>query len=302
MENLCIFDIERFAIHDGPGIRTLVFTKGCPLSCLWCCNPEGQKREPEVWVLKQRCVSCGTCIGVCPENAIFRDENGIVRTDRDKCKNCGQCFSACPQYARRWIGEVRTTQEVLRETLKDLDVYRYSGGGVTIGGGEPIVQAGGVRELVWKCKQYGLNIGIETSGYGKWEDLDSLTDSLDFVLYDIKHMDSEAHRKFTGVTNDLIRMNAERLSRKGVPLVISFPLIPTLNDSEENTVATARFVSKLDSMGRVRVLPYFRSGISKYHSLEREYFDPELKPPIDSQVQNVKGIFESYGLKVDVGY
>jgi len=302
MENLYIFDIERFAIHDGPGIRTLVFTKGCSLRCLWCSNPESQKGGPEVWILKEKCVDCGACIEACPNNASFLYGKGAIRIDKDKCKNCGKCIAACLQYARKWVGETRTTQEILRKILKDLRAYRYSGGGVTIGGGEPADQAKGVKELAWKCKQYGINVGMETCGHTRWENLDEITEFMDFVFYDIKHMDSKAHRKLTGVSNDLIRMNAKRLSRKGVPMIISVPFVPTLNDGEENIEMTARFISKLESVVRVRLLPYFRSGISKYHNLQREYFNEALKPPSDLQVQKAEEIFADYGLKVNVGY
>jgi pyruvate formate lyase activating enzyme len=202
------------------------------------------------------------------------------------------------------IGKKIKTQSLLQECLKDLDVYKETGGGITLSGGEPMYQAEALKEFLRMCKQFHLNIGMETCGYARWEDFDKISDYLDFILFDLKHMDSEIHKRLTGVPNDLILMNARRLSEKDLSLAIAIPFVPTCNTDEKNIRNTAEFVSELKSVTRVRLLPYHRMGLSKYNFLERPYPLTGLKALSrdDITVLDAKSIFEDYDLRVNIGF
>ncbi len=302
MKNLLVTEIERFAIHDGPGIRTLIFLKGCPLNCSWCCNPETQNLSPEMMHNRARCTDCGACIEACPQGAIYRDENDRIRNDRRKCTNCGECIPACIYYARKIVGEYYTTDELLKKCLKDMSAYKHSGGGVTVTGGEALTQSDALKEFLQKCKQHQLETGVETSGYVKWNVLDEVSEYLDLVMMDIKHLDPVKHEEYTGVPNDLILDNARKLSAKGVPMVISIPVIPGYNDDEKNLEQTAKFATELESLQRVRLLPYHRLGSSKYEGLDREYEFENVSKMEKDHVLKLKQIFEFKGLKVTVGF
>lgn len=301
MQEGLIFDIERFAIHDGPGIRTLVFMKGCPLRCLWCDNPESQKVSPELALFVGKCIGCGKCLEVCAEGAIYKygDE---LRFDWERCTNCGKCAEVCPSEAKKLIGKRVTVEWLVDEIMKDLVFYQKSGGGVTIGGGEPLLQFEFVRQVLEECRKRGISTAIETCGHGEWNQVEKVLDYTDLVLFDIKHMDAKRHRALTGISNDLILENARKISSNGSPkIMIRIPVIPTLNDSEENIVDVARFVSRLGNIEEVNLLPYHRLGESKYEQLGREYKLKDLEPLDENGVQGFKEILESYGLKVQVG-
>ena len=300
-----IFDVQRCSIHDGPGIRTLVFMKGCSLRCRWCSNPEGQNNRPEIRFIASKCVGeekCKIpCVKSCPAGAISLSQEGKPKTDRELCQGCGRCTEACLYGARQLSGRSTTTEELLAEVLKDEPFYRSSGGGVTVGGGEPIMQFEFTREFLKRCKENSLHTAIETCGYVRWEHLKAVLENVDLVYYDIKHMDPVKHQELTGVSNGLILGNAGRLfSTNKAQVIVRVPIIPDCNDSEENVKATARFVAK--SGGKMmELLPYHRFGISKYSQLDREYELKEIQRPTEKHTQRLRSIVKSLGIKEVTG-
>lgn len=302
MENLLVSQIEKFAIHDGPGIRTVVFLKGCPMHCRWCSNPETQCFLPEMELNREKCVLCGKCIEACPNGAITIKQGGKITNDRNNCTNCGNCISSCIYYARKMIGKTYTTQELLKECLKDYVAYKRSGGGITVSGGEATSQAKGLVEFLAKCKQHRLHTAIESAACADWTVMDEVSNYLDLMMIDIKHMDSKIHEKFTGIPNEKILSNITGLSKKGIPIVLSLPLIPGVNDDKDNIIRTAEFAAGLDNIRRIRVLPYHRLGLPKYQSLDREYEMAEVEPQSKEFVEEIKTIIESKGIEVSVGF
>ena len=300
-----VFDIQRYSIHDGPGIRTLVFLKGCPLTCKWCCNPEGQKSQPEIRFLETKCVSQGKCkapcLKVCPGGAISLNEEGKPETDIEICQSCGKCAEACYYGARILSGKKMTIEELLSEVRKDEPFYRNSSGGVSIGGGEPIVQFEFTREFLKRCKEHSLHTVIETCGHVPWEHLQSVLEYVDLVYFDIKHMSPQKHRELVGVSNDLILRNARYvLSRNNTQVIVRVPTIPGFNDSEENIKATASFVA--ESGGKMmELLPYHRLGTSKYRQFGREYELKDIKTPTKEQMQKLRRLVKSSRIKEVTG-
>lgn len=272
-----IFNIQRYSIHDGPGIRTLVFFKGCPLRCLWCSNPESQKETPELFFTWRKCIGCGRCIEVCPTGAM-KPPDGSSRIDRSLCTNCGMCADICPPHALEIKGKSMTVEEVMKEARKDLRFFQNSGGGVTLGGGDPSMYPDFARELLTACHDEGIHTAVETCGYADWEAMEKIAEQTDLFLYDVKAMDSDLHRRLTGRDNDLILQNAQRISEMGVEMTIRVPLVPGMNDSEENIAAIAEFVRVLPYKTNLELLPYHRLGESKYESLGRPYSLQGLEP------------------------
>jgi pyruvate formate lyase activating enzyme len=262
-----IFNIQRYSIHDGPGIRTTVFLKGCPLSCFWCQNPESQHKKPELFFQKDRCTACGACIPVCPNTANTLLD-GIIFIDRDKCQGCGKCVEACPSTVRTLMGRYATVDEIMNEILRDKRFYKKSGGGITLSGGEPTAQADFALALLEKCKSAGLHTAIETCGYSPWPTVERFMEFTDLFLFDIKCMNPERHRESVGRSNDLILENAARIA-KSKPIRIRVPVIPGFNDNPDEILAIARFAK--DNLGNcaVDLLPYNRMGESKYDRLSR---------------------------------
>jgi len=291
-----IFNIERYAIHDGPGIRTLVFLKGCPLRCLWCANPESQCIFPQLIYFSNKCTGCGSCILVCPNEAIKVDKGKIIM-EWDKCKNCLKCVEVCPGSAKDYRGNYVTPEEVLAEVLKDIPFYKRSNGGVTLGGGEPLMQSDFATQILRLCKENYINTAIETSGYANEKDLDKVLDYTDLVFFDIKQMDSEKHKTGTGVENEKILKNAKRVSNKGIPIIIRIPIIPGYNDSVENISNTAKFARELNSLIKVELLPYHKLGVSKYEHIGEKYLLADMVPPNSENLKRLESIVRSYGLK-----
>lgn len=296
-----IFDIQRFSVHDGPGIRTTVFLKGCPLRCLWCQNPESMSRQPEITFIATNCINCGKCLEVCPEEAIrVSTEQGRV-IDRTGCTLCGECIEFCYAGALNIIGRYLTVAEVLAEVERDRDFYIKSGGGVTFSGGEPTAQPAFLEELCRQAQAQGLHTTIDTCGYVQWDTLRSILRYVDLVLYDLKHMDSTEHRRLTGVPNELILENLQRISSLGLPVYVRIPLVPGCNDSPENIEATAAFVAGLPNIQKFDILPYHRLGEPKWRQLDYSYELHGVEPPNREHVYGLADIARTYHVEVNVG-
>ena len=292
-----VFSIERYAVHDGGGIRSIVYLKGCPLRCLWCANPEGQEVRPQVFSFPERCIGCGHCEAACPGGAA-RPASGHAPA---VCEGCGRCADACPADARRLFGREMTVAEVLQVVLKDRVFYRKSGGGVTLSGGEPTAQADFARALLAACRGRGLDTAMETCGHTSFPLLAGLAEHLNLILYDIKHMDRDAHRRLTGVPNDLILENLRRLGALGVPVLVRVPVIPGYNDAPANLTATASFVAGMPAVQAVELLPYHNYGSGKYAHCGRAYPLPDLPLPTRERMQELAAIIESEGVPCRVG-
>ncbi|OPZ73764.1 MAG: Benzylsuccinate synthase activating enzyme [Firmicutes bacterium ADurb.Bin456] len=310
-----IIDIQRYTVHDGPGIRTEVFLKGCPLRCLWCHSPDSQSLEDEIAWFEIKCIgtdSCGKCLEVCPAGALTKGrrlyskfekrEIQVIELNRDACNNCGRCALVCWPKALYLTGRDMSLSEIMKIIDRDKLYYRKSGGGVTISGGEPMVQYKFVKALLKQCKARGLHVCLDTCGYAQWDHYREVLEYVDLVLYDLKHMDTLQSRRLTGVPNQLILENARRMAAGGVPMQIRVPIIPGYNDSEENIRATGAFCAGLGpSVSQVQILPYHRLGSAKYERLGKKYLLEDLKPPSQEQMEKCREILESCGLKVITG-
>lgn len=304
-----IFDVQRFSIHDGPGIRTTVFLKGCPLSCLWCQNPESIRKGKEIIFNRSKCIGCGRCQEVCALGAIALESR--ERVDRVRCNLCGQCISVCYANALRMVGQEITTALLLEEVLKDLPFYLESGGGVTLSGGEPLIQLDFCFEFLKLCKGKGINTCVETAGFASWSSLEALLPFVDLFLYDLKVIDGEKHRRFTGVKNDLILENAVRLCASGASVEFRMPLVPGHNDDEEDLERMTEFIKDVilkspRSRGSrpeptLHILLYHRLGMSKYEQLGRDYPLMEVPTPSAELIERIKSRCERLGVKVRVG-
>lgn len=293
-----VFDIQRFSLHDGPGLRTNVFFKGCPLNCFWCCNPESQRSHPEIAVFSGNCTGCGDCIDACSEGA-FGLVGDIIAIDRDICTRCGSCESICPSSALQFIGYETTAEEVMSELLRDTPFYTNNGG-MTLSGGEPTLQSEFARDLLRLAKSEMLHTTLETCGHTSWGIIESLLPYLDLILYDIKHIDSTKHRQGTGVGNEKILANLEALTDQNVQVIVRVPLIPDFNTDE---AYLKNLVSHLKDNGLsiVHVLPYHALGRSKYSALGM-VSKIENKPPMSpDETDKVVNLLQSCDLNVNVG-
>ena len=294
-----IFDIQRFSLHDGPGIRTIVFFKGCPLKCVWCSNPESQKFPREIMFNASKCIDCGTCIDVCPQNAI-KEDNQNYRVDTELCDLCGMCCDECPTQALQWSGKHLSVSEVLTEIEKDREFYESSGGGVTFSGGEPLGQPEFLKELLMACKKRGIHTAVETCGYTKWEHIEDIIPHTGLFLYDLKHMDGTEHEKMTGYDNRLILENLKKLSDTAPDIIVRVPIVPGLNDSEKNLNDTAEFMRKLN-LSEIHLLPYHNYGESKYTMLGKIYDLKDLDALSEQDLTAIKQLLEQHDLNVNIG-
>jgi len=294
-----VFNIQRYSIDDGPGVRTTVFMKGCPLACLWCSNPESQSGLPEVTYRYTSCKRCGTCVKVCPEQAVTLSDDG-VHIDRVKCTVCGECVKNCLPEALQISGKRMTLDEVWKVVKKDADYYEASGGGVTASGGEILAQADFVAALFKRCREAGYHTCADTSGFGDPAALLKILEYADLVYFDLKHMDLEAHKQYMGQSNELILNNLELVVKTGVPLVIRAPLIPGYNNSDENLRAMAAKVAEIAKDSVVNLLPYHRYGANKYRMIDMTYQLEDVPELTSDELLHAKEIIESYGLKCEI--
>ncbi|NLO74717.1 MAG: glycyl-radical enzyme activating protein [candidate division WS1 bacterium] len=289
-----IFDIKRFAIHDGPGIRTTVFLKGCPLRCFWCHNPESQSPSPVLMQYPSQCIGCGRCLEVCPNGALSQGEEQII-IDRSRCQVCGRCGAVCYAQALVLLGRQVTVEEVIAEVLKDRAFYQTSGGGMTLSGGEPMAQLAFATALLQAAKGEGLHNVLDTCGFARWELYEAVLPHLDLVLYDLKAGESSAHKIATGVDNALILENLQRLSETGVEILVRVPVVPGLNATPEGIAALARLVAALPRPVPMELLAYHRLGESKHTAMGHAPADLPDAPPEAELMHDLVAAAEAAG-------
>ncbi len=309
-----IFDVQKFTVHDGPGIRTNIFLKGCPLRCLWCSNPEGLKSGPQVGVYANRCIGidkCGLCFRACPEidnGALVIKDNRIDHINREVCTDCLRCAEECPSQGTLKVwGREMSVAEVLEIILADQEFYEKSGGGVTLSGGEVFLQAAFARELLEACKTSGINTCVESALHCDSNLLDMVYPQVDLVITDIKHMDSEIHKKLTGVGNQRILNNIKKTADFGLPLVIRIPVVAEYNNDEANIRNTAEFIASClgSQVKQVQLLPFRELGLDKYQALGMEYpmsdFIPSERSVWEANLLHLAGIMQEYGVPAVAG-
>jgi pyruvate formate lyase activating enzyme len=300
MPNL-VTNIQGYSIHDGPGIRTVVFFKGCSLECRWCSNPECISPQPEVGFIKALCTKCGKCAEICPAGALNFEADKLPYIDRERCTGCGECSSVCSYKAIILYGTPMNTEEIFNAVSRDKMFYQASGGGVTVSGGEALLQSELVRDLFEKCRRAGIHTCIETSGYAAESALRQVIPYTDYILYDLKHMNPDKHRQYTGKPNELILANAKFVAESGVETLFRMPLIPGINDDLQNIKDTADFLRRLgNNYLRIELMSYHRLGKGKYDSLDRPYHLPELLSPEPEHVESIKKTFEDNNITCSI--
>lgn len=300
-----VFNIQTYCIHDGPGIRVTVFVKGCPLRCTWCANPESNLKKPQLMFYREKCTGCGRCAALCPRKAIeIREADGGFKayTDRALCVDCGACQRSCPADARELAGKLTTVAEAIEKVAADKLFLDSSGGGMTISGGECLACPDFTENLLMAAHEEGISTAVESSCFAGRQVIDQVYAHVDLALCDIKHMDSEKHREYTGVPNEQILENIVHINRDlHVPVWVRVPTIPGHNDDDANIEAMAKFVhERLTPDTRVCLLPYHRLGESKNESLGKE-MDWSIDVPSDAHMNHLKEIVEKYGLTVQIG-
>ncbi len=295
-----ITEIQRFSVHDGPGIRTTIFFKGCNLRCFWCHNPETHRMEPELQLQLVRCIGCGACFAVCPHEA-HQMVDGQRAFLRERCQACGRCAAECFAEALVLIGRRVEVEEVMAEVRADRPFYANSGGGVTLSGGEPLLQPAFCRALLAACRAEGIHTAIETAADVPWERIEGLLPLLDLVMLDIKTLDDGVHRASTGVSNARILENARRLGATGKPLIVRTPVVPGVNDQVEAIGAIARFAAGLPGLVRYELLPFHPMAANKYDSLGRSYAARTLPRPAPEAMETLAAAARACGVEVRCG-
>jgi pyruvate formate lyase activating enzyme len=293
-----VFDIKRFSVHDGPGIRTTVFLKGCSLRCVWCHNPESIDTKPELLVYPMRCISCGECKEVCPQGAHRVAPSGERIYDRSVCIVCGRCVESCYAEALVLAGKKTSVEEVMTAIREDSKFYEKSGGGVTLSGGEPLLQGEFATAILRECKAEGFHTAVETCGQVSWANMEKALPYVDLWLYDLKHFSPDSHERYTGSPNRLILENLSRISSRGAAVEVHMLIVPTINDSRDEVESAARFLASLPRIEAVRLLSYHRLAGSKYESLGRENTMPDVPSPTIHHLQKVARWIRQYGIHV----
>lgn len=288
-----VYNIQGYSVQDGPGVRTTVFLKGCPLHCLWCSNPESQRKEAELFFVESLCdKSCDRCVTACPRGAIESLPQGKKKIIRSRCDACGQCVQVCPKGALEITGKLMNVEQVVAEVKKDSLLYRNSGGGVTLSGGEAMFQPEFAEALLKRCQQLMIHTCLDTCGYAKWEDFEKILPHVDLVLYDIKHMDSGKYKESTGVGNELILENARKIVDCGKKLIVRVPLVPGYNDTEDNIKALGMFAKQL-GVSEIDLLPFHELGKGKYASIGKKYKMSKAKPFSKEMVDEIRATLQS---------
>lgn len=294
---MLLFNIQRFSTHDGNGIRTTVFFKGCPLGCLWCHNPESQSEKKQVLHNAERCVLCGKCVSNCPKGAISLWE-GVLTTDEERCIGCGICADECFNCAREIAGQEYTTAQVLDVIKRDKTFYAESGGGVTFSGGECLMYPQELTELLKECRQIGIHTAVDTCGFAPWESIEKTLPYTSIYLYDIKCMDPQRHKRLTGADNKLILKNLRLLKENGADIWFRLPLIEGANCDEENILATLALAQEIRP-SEVSLLAYHNTGSFKYSRLGRSA--EKFSAPTQERLEYIKALFEGKGFEVKIG-
>lgn len=300
-------DIQRMCVNDGPGYRTTVFLKGCLLDCRWCHNPEGKRRFPEVIPYVSNCKVCGECLPACPTGALSYNGKGFPHIDRALCSDCMQCAAACAHDALIVWGRVMSSADVMAEVINDKPFYKTSGGGMTVSGGEPMSQPAFVASLMRAAKadpdpSERVHTALDTCGHAAWADYEKVLDFVDLVLLDIKHMDPSAHKAYTGRDNALILANARKMAARGMKMRLRVPVIPKVNDTEENFTATAKFAAELgEAVSGVDLLPYHPYAGGKYRAFGMDYAFPTGEGYDDSMLEPIINLFLDYVPEVTIG-
>lgn len=292
-----IFDIKRYAIHDGPGIRTTVFFKGCPIRCHWCANPESQTFKPELTYIKTECIGCGICQQECPNDAISLINHEPV-VDTAKCDICGRCAESCPGEALQVMGRAVTINGLYKEIATDRPFWDRSGGGVTLSGGEPLAQFDFVLAFLKGCKDRHVSTAIETCLHITWEKIEAVLPFVDHVICDLKIMNSKHHKTYTGVFNNLIKNNIKALLKSNTDVLVRMPLIPGVNDDRDNLEAMGTFLEVCRKGIRMELLPYHRLGESKYQRMKKEYKMAHVLPPSADEMDRAKKVLKTFNIHV----
>ncbi|MDW7738442.1 MAG: glycyl-radical enzyme activating protein [Bacillota bacterium] len=292
-----IFNVQRFSLYDGPGIRTTVFFKGCPLSCWWCHNPEGIGGEAKLVVETRSCIGCASCVTICPEGALSLNDQNMAVIDYNRCNLCRKCLEVCPTGALELIGREVTVDELVDELLKDRIIFEESGGGVTLSGGEPLQQDEFIINLLKALKKEQIHTVVDTSGCAPWETIEEVAKWTDLFLYDLKLVDRDKSMKYTGVTGDNIRLNLQKMNSKGINILIRVPLIPTVNDDPESLRLLGEFLREC-GITDLELLSYHKHGIHKKKKLGEKYQLADVVPPVVKEIKKIVSILSQYGLNV----
>jgi pyruvate formate lyase activating enzyme len=290
-----VLSIKHYEIHDGDGVRSTVFLKGCPVRCKWCHNPEGLLKNSQLGYYSHKCINCGECVLVCPRKA-HKIENGLHTFDRDLCMSCGKCSVVCGSGALKMFGIMRSAENVAEELLRDQFIYEATGGGVTVSGGEPTLQADFCVELFKILKEKNVNIALDTSLYSSWENIEKLLPYVDTYLVDLKFFDAKQHQLLTGVDNQIILENLKKLDKEGKSIEIRIPYVPTLND--DTVEKYVPFLKTLNNLKAVKILPYHNYATEKYEALSMDYSLKDILVPTENELNKQRQILRDSGINV----